>query len=159
MKKYRLLSVPVYFLRGIRRAVILVAGDVVYVTVRGLSMCAESLRGSFSAKRRTVSRAARRYQSSGSVLRLIWSLLRGEQGIVRSFLRLAVPSACIVTLCAAVHRGTTQPYGVAVAVDGKMLGIVSAESDYMEAEEIVRKRLEGTEAEDSVHFTRSLRLE
>lgn len=145
--------------RGILRGMMLISGDVVFVTVQSIRLCGKMLRRAVSAEHETAVQAALRYRKSGSVRQLLGTVLRGEHGILRSFVRLAVPAACIVTLCAAVQRGTSRQFGVAVAVDGKMLGTVAAESDYMAAEEIVRKRLAGTEAADNLTFSRSFQLE
>lgn len=159
MRKNRFLACSGYLLRGILRGSVLVLGDILYVLGRGCGMGLRAVKRALSVQRRNALHAAVRYHRSGSVWQLVRTLLHGEHSVPRSFVRLAVPAACIVTLCAAVQRGTSQKYGVAVAVDGKLMGIVAAESDYMEAEEIVRKRLAGTDAAETLAFSRSFQIE
>lgn len=106
-------------------------------------------------------RSAVRSGSSGAaaMIRAAGTLLFGKGGILRVLFRYAVPVTCCMILWAAVSRGLNQEYGVSVTVNGHALGMVSAESDYLEAAEIVRKRLSYTGGEVSVPLKHALQLE
>ena len=123
----------------------------------------ESLRGFWIDRTETARRIQQEYQqgprSAGTFLRMLGTLLFSRNGIFRTFLRYAVPAACCLLLFAVIRRGTGQEYCVAVAVDGEQIGAVAAESDYIAAEEIVRKRLSYSADEIEVSLNRSLHLE
>lgn len=159
MQNNRILRNTVRILRAVLSCFLLILGDILYIIGRFAGLCISGIRHSMDTQCRNARRAAHRYILSGSKRQMLRTVLRGEHGIFRTVVRVTVPAACIVTLCAAVQRETSQQYGVAVAVDGKPLGMIAEESDYIEAEEIVRKRLAGTDAADSLTFSRSFHVE
>ena len=107
---------------------------------------------------RKISRSAQ--ESKGrAALGMLGTLLFSRHGIFRMLLRYLIPATCCLILFSAVRRGTSQSYAVAVAVDGKPIGSVASEADYMAAEEIVRKRLSYAAEETHISLNRTLQLE
>ena len=141
------------------RAVLLLLGDLVYLLGRAVSAGFRGICGFFRRRHDTAEHAVRQYRTRHSVLRLLGSVIAGENGILRSVLRYAVPLTCCALLWTVVQQGVHQQYGVAVAVDGKTLGMIADESAYMEAEEIVRRRLDSAEDAEQVDFSRSFQLQ
>lgn len=86
-------------------------------------------------------------------------LLLGKRGVLRTLLRYLIPVTCCMLLFTAVRREIRQQYAVAVTVDGKPVGTVASEADYMAAEAIVRKRLSYSADDVDISLNRSLRLE
>ncbi len=111
----------------------------------------------------TASAAAVWHQKSRSrgsaLLGMLRVLFFGKNGILRAFLRYAVPVTCCLALPAVVRRTMTQTYAVSVAVDGTDVGLIAEESDYYKAQDIVQKRLAGVETEHPVTFSRQFQIE
>ncbi|MBR5722594.1 MAG: G5 domain-containing protein, partial [Oscillospiraceae bacterium] len=93
------------------------------------------------------------------LLKSLHTLLFAKNGVIRTLLRYAVPAVCCVVFLSAVRRGVNQPLAVAVTVDGKPVGTVASEADYMAAEEIVRKRLSYSADAVSISLNRGLQVE
>lgn len=109
-------------------------------------------------------RAMYRKQSPESSRLSLWlhiagRLLLGKRGVIRTLLRYLIPVTCCMLLFTLVRREVRQEYAVAVAVDGKPVGTVASEADYMAAETIVRKRLSYSVDDPDISLNRSLQLE
>ncbi len=92
-------------------------------------------------------------------LHIIGRLLIGKRGMIRTLLRYLIPVTCCMLLFTAVRREMRQEYAVAVTVDGKAVGTVASEADYIAAEAIVRKRLSYSADDVDIPLNRSLQLE
>ena len=92
-------------------------------------------------------------------LHIIGQLLVGKRGMIRTLLRYLIPVTCCMLLFTAVRRAVRQEYAVAVTVDGKAVGTVASEADYIAAEAIVRKRLSYSVDDVDISLNRSLQLE
>ena len=90
-----------------------------------------------------------------AVLKIAGVTLFSEHGILVSVYAIAVPVIFCIFLFAVVSYGTGITYGVAVTFNGRMLGIISQESDYTDAEKIVRRRLSYAETPVEIQFYRS----
>lgn len=93
-----------------------------------------------------------------SGIRMLRLLFVSDHGILATLMRFAVPVTCCVLLWTVVSYGAHLEYCVAVTVNGQPLGIVAAESDYIDAEEIVYRRLSYSSEDYDVTFSRSLEL-
>ncbi len=124
----------------------------------------EQLRG-FAAGEAETAKEIRRIcrSTNGSrgvvLMKSLRTLLFAKNGILRTLLRYAVPAVCCVVLISVVRRGVNQPLAVAVTVDGKPVGTVASEADYMAAEEIVRRRLSYSADAVSISLNRGLQVE
>lgn len=158
-----LLKILILLLRGILKLTAQICRLIAVLIGQGIAV----LRRFFADRSDSVRAAQHTYRaavcsgSSGAAafLRAAGTLLFGRGGILRVLFRYAVPTTCCLILWAAVSRGLHQQYGVSVAVNGHALGMVSAESDYLEAAEIVRKRLSYTGGEVAVPLKHALQLE
>ncbi|MCQ2407987.1 MAG: peptidoglycan DD-metalloendopeptidase family protein [Oscillospiraceae bacterium] len=148
----RILSLPL-------RAIGLLLGDLIYLLVKSVGVGIRGICGFFRRRQAAAENAVRQYRTKRSILHLLGSVVAGESGILRTVLRFAVPLTSCALLWTVVQQGMHQQYGVAVAVDGKMLGIIENESAYMEAEEIVRRRLDSAEDAEQVDFSRRFQLQ
>lgn len=140
------------------------AAEILGVIVRGLAFLADGVVAWVRARRMNAVRAVRAYRKPAksravSVLRMLREMLLGRQGMLLSFLRFAVPVTCCLVLWSVVHQFQTRQYGIAVAVDGKALGMIADESDYFAAVELVHERLAGSEQGKGLTFSRSFQLE
>lgn len=94
-----------------------------------------------------------------AVCKMTGVFLLSDHGILVSLFRYIVPVLCCVFLWTVVSYGTGFEYGIAVTLNGKPIGMIEQESDYMQAEQIVRRRLSFTEEDLHLDFSRSLKLE
>lgn len=144
--------------------ILMIFADIFGFLLRGGAMLADAAAGFIRARRQNAVRAVRAYQRPArsrlqSVLRMVREILFGRQGMLLTFLRFAVPVTSCFVLWAVVQQFRSRQYGIAVAVDGKALGMIAEESDYFTAEEIVRERLSGSEEKHDISFRRSFQLE
>lgn len=145
-------------------AILMCAAEILGVIVRGLAFLADAVVAWIRARRRNAAQAVRAYRQPSksrliSVLRMLREMLFGKQGMLLSFLRFAVPVTSCLVLFGVVRQFQNWQYGIAVAVDGKALGMIAEESDYFAAEELVRERLSGSEQGKDLTFRRSFQLE
>ncbi len=145
-------------------AILMGAAEILGVIVRGLAFFADAVVAWIRARRRNAAQAVRAYRQPSksrliSVLRMLREMLFGKQGMLLSFLRFAVPVTSCLVLFGVVRQFQNRQYGIAVAVDGKALGMIAEESDYFAAEELVRERLSGSEQGKDLTFRRSFQLE
>ena len=145
-------------------AILMGAAEILGVIVRGLAFLADAVVAWIRARRRNAAQAVRAYRQPSksrliSVLRMLREMLFGKQGMLLSFLRFAVPVTSCLVLFGVVRQFQNRQYGIAVAVDGKALGMIAEESDYFAAEELVRERLSGSEQGKDLTFRRSFQLE
>lgn len=145
-------------------AILMGATEILGVIVRGLAFLADAVVAWIRARRRNAAQAVRAYRQPSksrliSVLRMLREMLFGKQGMLLSFLRFAVPVTSFLVLFGVVRQFQNRQYGIAVAVDGKALGMIAEESDYFAAEELVRERLSGSEQGKDLTFRRSFQLE
>ena len=145
-------------------AILMCAAEILGVIVRGLAFFADAVVAWIRARRRNAAQAVRAYRQPSksrliSVLRMLREMLFGKQGMLLSFLRFAVPVTSCLVLFGVVRQFQNRQYGIAVAVDGKALGMIAEESDYFAAEELVRERLSGSEQGKDLTFRRSFQLE
>ncbi len=145
-------------------AILMCAAEILGVIVRGLAFLADAVVAWIRARRRNAAQAVRAYRQPSksrliSVLRMLREMLFGKQGMLLSFLRFAVPVTSCLVLFGVVRQFQNRQYGIAVAVDGKALGMIAEESDYFAAEELVRERLSGSEQGKDLTFRRSFQLE
>ena len=124
----------------------------------------EQLRGFAAGEAETAREIRRICRNAGSrrgmtLLRSMRTLLFARNGVLRTLLRYAVPATCCLLLISVVRRGTGQQLAVAVTVDGKPVGTVASEADYMAAEEIVRRRLSYSADAVSISLNRGLQVE
>ena len=90
-----------------------------------------------------------------AILKIAGVMLFSDNGILVSVYAIAVPVMCSIFLFSIVRYGTGINYGVEVSFNGSTLGVVSQESDYTEAEVIVRRRLSYTEQPVEMEYRRS----
>ncbi len=140
------------------------AAEIFGVILRGLARIADAGVGWVRNRRRNAAKAVRAYRQPAksrfqAVLRMLREIVFGRQGMLLSFLRFAVPVTSCLVLWAVVRQFQNRQYAIAVAVDGKALGMISEESDYFAAEALVRERLSGSETANDVSFKRSFQLE
>ena len=124
------------------------------------------LRGFVAGEAETVReiRAMYRKQSPQNSRISVWMhvisrLLLGKRGVLRTLLRYLIPVTCCMLLFTVIRREIRQQYAVAVTVDGKPVGTVASEADYMAAEAIVRKRLSYSVDNIEISLNRSLQIE
>ena len=143
--------------------ILMAAAEIFGVLLRGAALLADAAVGFLRARRQNAAGALRAYRRPArsriqAVLRMMREILFGRQGMLLTFLRFAVPVTSCFVLWAVVRQFQNRQYGIAVAVDGKALGLIAEESDYFAAEEIVRERLSGSEEQKVVSFRRSFQL-
>ncbi len=94
-----------------------------------------------------------------SIFRSAGLLLLSQNGVLRTLIRFAVPVTCCMLLWTVIQRGVNQNYAVAVTVNGKTLGMIANEQDYLNAQETVYRRLSYTEEDTQFSFSRTLELQ
>jgi len=77
----------------------------------------------------------------GSVAKFGGSFLFGEDGILYTAFNYMLPILSIAFLVGIIRLGSNKEYGIAVEFNGKEIGIISAESDFEEAEREVQQRI------------------
>lgn len=157
---FLLLRIIVQMLWGILTA----AAEIFGVLLRGAAHLADFAVQYFRNRRLNAARAVRAYHRPArsrmqSVLRMLHELVFGRQGMLLAFLRFAVPVTSCLILFGVVRQFQNRHYAIAVSVDGNALGMIAEESDYYAAEELVRKRLSGSEQGQDISFRRSFQLE
>lgn len=156
---FRFLRVIVLLLWGI----LMIAAEIFGVLLRGAAYCADLAAAWFRNKHQNAVKAAQAYRKPSdsrflSVLRMMREILFGKQGMLLSLFRFGVPVMSCLILYSVIQDFQNRQYGIAVAVDGNAMGMISEESDYFAAENLVRERLSGTENAQDVSFRRSFQL-
>lgn len=143
--------------------ILMIAAEIFGVILRGLAYCADLVAAWFRAKRQNAAKAVKAYRKPShsrlqSVLRMMYEILFGRQGLLLTLFRFGVPVMCCLILVSVVREFQARKYGIAVAIDGKAMGLIEEESDYFAAEALVRERLSGSDIAQDVSFHRSFRL-
>lgn len=99
-----------------------------------------------------------RKEYAASVAKFAGSFLFGEDGMLYTAFNYLLPVLSVAFLIGIVRIGSSKEYGIAVEFNGKEIGIISAESDFEEAEREVQQRISYLEDDKAIDLSANLSL-
>lgn len=93
-----------------------------------------------------------------AVLKLIGSFFFGEDGVLYTAFNWILPIVSAAFLVGVINYGSGLEYGISVEYNGRNLGIISAETDFVKAERDVQQRISYSEGDETVDLSAKFSL-
>lgn len=93
-----------------------------------------------------------------ALLKFFYSFFCGENGVFYTAFNWILPLVSIAFLIGVIRYGSSLEYGIAVEYNGKELGIISAEADFVKAERDVQQRISYNENDKAIDLSSRLSL-
>ncbi|MDE7364188.1 MAG: peptidoglycan DD-metalloendopeptidase family protein [Ruminococcus sp.] len=93
-----------------------------------------------------------------ALLKFFYSFFCGENGVFYTAFNWILPLVSIAFLVGVIRYGSSLEYGIAVEYNGKELGIISAEADFVKAERDVQQRISYNENDKAIDLSSKLSL-
>lgn len=93
-----------------------------------------------------------------ALLKFFYSFFCGENGVFYTAFNWLLPLVSIAFLIGVIRYGSGLEYGIAVEYNGKELGIISAEADFVKAERDVQQRISYNENDKAIDLSSRLSL-